>query len=1558
MLRIMKGLHLTLLTLLFISCLPQEKTTQCKSNEAYDSTQRRCVATLGANGQTVSISNVTPTTSYTISFSDASITHSVTISDPYSFGYQVRWYITKPSGATNLIGTGLALTFNHTAESTGSYILEAQVLDSNGTQIFDTRSWSINVIQETVPTVYTETASPFTTTTAGPDTTIDATIQNPDGISGVQYQWYVNGTAVAGESGSTSAVSLDVDFDFDPTSAASYFAGTGVYTIQLVLTDSSNNTYSSELWTATNNIPGFANVGVGTNSTTFAAATQTPADGSIVTVIDEHPISGTGFVYDAGYDPGGFRVTTTTTNDTPVDFCVTGTDDNDGTLDGVDGDGVWVDFLIDGNPIGGAIDVQMTNESTDYCLFEDVGIDFSYNLPSNIVTESHTLSMVVYDKFTGQTSFPKYKGYNEIQRFTYTLRVRQANTPPTVTILDTTDDPLENIECANKTSTQYSNCEITWGDNKDEFDIANAAQPIKLRIKVEDDDYDPLDAAESAEFELEVYVQNELADTSMPNKYSFSDCAVDPATTAIDGDGYFCDIIINPFDANGVVDYSTANFTIGALVRDKGSPYDSVTTRASNEVQWLVNSVLDYNDQIDIEPFDSDTDDSYVALASVPGTALTLEEDGGVGVTEEGVLIQFRVKVTDNQRDNHVISIDQLYCNDPDPDTCDPNNAAYVAANLVTKIPDVATTTVTWGDEDSADNTVAINHQIRYDALEGDDAIDTNGRGIAYYRVRVDDTTGAPSTNLPGVNCRGADVNDFDGDANTTEIVGDSFPACYTSDSEIVRINIDNKNPDARFDNPALADPALPSTINVFAGMPVTIDPGPVSDDSTADGENIEYAWVVSSDGGTSWKKIETNNDRILVWTPSPEIAFESQFSNQAIQLKLCLGDDGFQDGTDDEKTALDTDSTDADEEDCAANGTSRDSSTATGLGGLGDVWNVNVISNMALGMAYDNNSTANTGDGEIAVWIDPTSVDPIVKYMAYVTINKQIVVEKHVVTAAGVKGGSLDDDADGGADGATTGHLENIIFDASTDAAFASNEVTNLSMVGDPTNGSLYIAYMAPLNNGTVDSVHVRRINIGGSKTGFVHDGTFGWDPGYNDLTDNIVVASLGITAETINGDGNAEIVFTQSASAVAMSVTFDGLHGGSDSMVAGTDFCVPTSSCTTVNDTAQAFADAVVASTKTELQGLSAVANGATVEFIGISEDDHFQDDIGAADIGQIMINETTGKWQIPIIDIDQAGTDKFKISMYEGDLGVRIEDSNMTKTLLSGTGNVQATELANDRAADDTVIIAAKALSTGLIHVLEVSTANAVVENNTDVFTDSNITELKVAVSKEDSEFAPNAYITGKNDSGNLAFARIDSTLSTGPVSVDFDLDAGDIVAYEELDAGFAALSPINSYDITAGPEQYQMLLATHYNDHTYMIKIEGTTPAASCSYDSADLQNTDKCSAIQPIAFTNALNETDRVRSFDLGIAMSDVLEDAVIGDEGKTADENEGDFIGFANHIDLTGAGNASIDGAPVMGILNVRGTDATTTESTTFISPMTAVTNFHNSSYIIPYVAP
>ncbi len=1422
-----------IITALLASCLPQEKTTQCAQNEAFDATQRKCVATLGANSTTVTIANITPASSYSISTSDPSKTHTVTVSDPFNNGYQIRWNLTLPNGSTTLLGTGLSMTFNHTSFAAGTYIMEVLLLSSDGSTVFNSRSWSINVITDITPSITQVTASPFSTTTTSTPTTINATASNPDLIANVQYQWYVNGSAIAGQSGSFSGSVQALAFSFDPTSSSSYYTGANVYTVQLILSENvSGSNYSTATWIINNAIPGTANVTLGSSTT---LSTATPNSGQAITVIDELNISSGGFKYDVDGD-------LVLDN---VDLCVQADD-----INGVSGDGVFVDFLIDGVNVPGATNYQLTAAATSYCMNDIIlaggGSSYFYNLPESVVSESHTMTAVVYDKYAGTTGMPIYNGYTQLQTFNWILRVRQENTPPVITIVDTDAINGTKFSCTTETTTSNSGCQLTQS-------ASAALHQFDLTIDVSDDDYDP--AVNFDKFKVEFFINGELLDGAT-STVSDSDCFENYNETT-NTTRYTCSLLVNPYDTNGEIDPSGLSYTITAKVTDADSPYAAASPKESNTVTWLVSTVNDYNTGTAVNQFAANAADlvanptySYLSTVATPAVAIDLAG----GAVSEGDIIQFHVSVDDAERDSHTITIN--VCDD------------IVCTN--TLIPNIVTRTVT-STNDSNPRVSAVNYQI------SEDEVTTTNQGLVYYQVKVTDADGA-------------------------------------TDNTVFSLLVNNNNPDPAF-NTANFDPAVPSSLIAFTGLPLTIDPGTITDASTADGNTVLYQWLISSDGGTTWSMLNGATERVLVWSPGQEIDFANQ-TGTAVKLKLCLGDDGV-DAAGANKLAL--------------NGTNDDCKTA-GLDTSGGVaaaaWDVTVFSNMTLGRSYGDNTVANQSDGEIAVWIDPSSTDPVVKYMAYVNNGHQIVIEKIVTSADGTKGGSTEQG---------TEEMEAIVIDASTDINFASNAVTNLSMDGDEVNGALYIAYMAPISG--VDMVHIRRIDISGGKTGFIHDGKFGFDTGYDDLTNNIILASPGIDPPSVNASGLTELTFTDTTANITnMAVTFTGLQGSSYTLQAGVDFCIPAASCTTIAETATAFATAINASTEYALQGLTASASSTVVTLSGSPASDYLQQDVGASTIGQIVVNNTAGRFQLPIADVDLSGADKNKVSIVRGLLGRRIADASITKTSLAAS-TVQSQELANDLDANDVMILATKEANTGEIALYEIDTTLTVIESNTDLFSgetgNQNVSGLKVAVSKEDTEFDASAFIVGVNINGNLAYARVDETAG------DFDLAGA--VKNIDLDEGFDLTSSLDNFDITAGVEQYQLMIATvlpsthatHPNT-LFMGQITGDlNPTAECAYDSAAKQDLDKCMKILTTDTTATIQ--------DLPVALGDVLEDVTIGTIGASSatDENIGDFVPLAYQYQ-----NASTHTVPVLGLINIRGITLTSDET----SP--------GSTYLIPYVSP
>ncbi len=661
---------IVLLIFLLAGCLPQEKVTQCGSNEAFDATKRRCVQTRAVS-DTTNIASISPLNSYTLGPSDSSITHSITVSDPFDNGFTVKWFLTFPNGNTILFGTGTSVVLNPTNFAAGAYVLEVQLFDVTGNTNIDSRSWSINLRDEETPSIAPITSSPFSTRMTSSPTNISANISNSDGISNINYQWFVNGAAVAGESGTFSSSSTALDFDFDPRSTASYYIGAGSYTVTLQLTeDISNFQYDSFTWSIQNNLPEFA---------TASVAGTTPLSGSSITVIDEVEITNNGFFNSSGAN---------------VDFCV-----QVDSIDGVDNNGVFVDFKIDGNNIASATEIQISSASTAFCLSDEN--DFSYDIATQI-SELHDLEAVVYDKYTGTSDKPDYNGFTEISRFKWFLNVRAKNTNPTIVI----DSANTTLPCGSSTTTTGTACTITQDT------------PFQIAITVSDDDYDPADFSGGGDFEkfrVEFFLENELLDNSA--SLSSSDCFHD-FTQTNNSTRYICTLTINSYDTEGPINADLQSYSVYAQVTDEDSPFITPDNRTSNTVNWTINTVNPSNTAPVLNAFAQDNgstpagDDgqSYLAFQASPATAIDL--DGGS--VDENDTIQFFVSVSDAQRDSHTIRVDR--CADVNCDTV--------------SVPSIVSTTVT---ADSDDNPVrtALNYMIPESTVTG-----TNQASV-FYRITV-----------------------------------------------------------------------------------------------------------------------------------------------------------------------------------------------------------------------------------------------------------------------------------------------------------------------------------------------------------------------------------------------------------------------------------------------------------------------------------------------------------------------------------------------------------------------------------------------------------------------------------------------------------------------------------------------------------------------------------------------------------------------------------------------------------------------------------------------------
>lgn len=1461
--------------------MPQEKTARCNSGEAFDSGERKCVATLSSSN--ASIASITPASSYTISNADTSRTHSISVSDLTGSGFSVRWEVIAPNGNTTLLGTGLSLTFNHTSFVAGVYILEVKVLDTSGAIVSDSRNWSVNIIDETTPHIAQITGTPFSTTITSAPTTINASLNNPDLIANVNIEWSVNGSVQSASNFSTATRAES--FSFDPRSGSGYFTGSNTYTVQLTLKENITNAiYTTAIWTINNSLPGLASPILSATSPTVGLD-NIPVDQFVVQAIDKDSIGVGGFLADLN----GNNIFEASEE---VDFCVELEDTNtiaDDEDDGINNNGVFIDFQSNGVVIATA---QFTAENTPICLsVENPG--FFQSIPANIVAETQSLKAIVYDRFTGNTGRPRYKGFTELISFDWPTRVRQKNTPPRITIVNQNPGNLNNnpvlfpnnnnTQCDVQTPTTFSQCTVTQGQRTG----ALAEVPFAIGIEIDDDDYNSL--VDLAKFRVEFFLDGILLDGNHP--LSGSDCFHDFGEV-VGAASYICQIQLNPYDSNGPINPAGLNYTITAKVTDLDSPFIVASSSESNILNWRIATVNDFNSGTNLNAFGD---------APVVGDTASFVRRGGANITlatdiiNEMDNIVFHVSSNDLERDTFTLNL--FRCND--------NPAPAIGAPCVDETVPLATAVF---NSVNANNPkiVTLAHTISQDALNTQ-AVNDDETTVR-YRISVTDS-----------------------DSSTA--------------STDVDLRIQNVNQNPVF-NTAQFNPALPltSSLIAFTGFPMTIDPGSVTDSSLSDGENIRYQWLINIDANndgnftndSGYRAIPGAISRVLAWSPGQEIdlikaAGLNIHQGTAVKLKLCVGDDGLIDGTTDSKNPEGLNQ-------CPNNISALDTS-----GGVdANAWDVTVFSNMTKGRSDEdgagNKSFNNSShpNGELAIWVDPRSSNPVIKYMAYVNSSREIVIEKILTNADGTKAGS----ARIGNNTAqpSPGDIEFIAFPHSTDTNFANNIVTNLSMTGDIVNNFLYLAYMAPI--GGVDQVHIRRINIGGGKTAFAHDGKFGFDRSYSGMlaspnpliTDNS--GNINIT-QNASTNGLVQVEFT-AVPTLGVNVSFNGFTlGGLATLSAGTDFCGTggaISGCATTADTAASFMAAINNSLNPELQGISAthVAGSNIVVIQGMADGEFLESNISAQDLGEIYINQNLNKWVLPYINGGLPAPNKNKVSLFNGDLNTRLIDSNPASTNL--IASTAADEIANDMDSNERIIVATKTEISGEIAVMELDNFHNIVDGVSDLFSDTNISQIKVTVGKETSEFDQSAFIMGSNQNNRLAFARIDAPGE--------DFNFATAIIRVDLDPTYRIIEGITNYDITAGNEQNQLLVfgivdadVDGQKDEAVMFQITGaTTPVIDCSSDASAVQNDAKCMRITTGAILDAPAVGASEEVFNLRVALAEVMEDVTMGTDGATTGESIQDVLPIAFHAD-DGGGSINDDAQPNIGLINISGTSLSVDET-------------------------
>lgn len=482
-----------------------------------------------------------------------------------------------------------------------------------------------------------------------------------------------------------------------------------------------------------------------------------------------------------------------------------------------------------------------------------------------------------------------------------------------------------------------------------------------------------------------------------------------PATSP---DRYTCSVTLPAYGLTGRTT-PPGSYTITGYVIDETT--NGGAPQTSNPVSWTVNPTLGQSSPLIAAEGALTTTpttgtaaaglgDSFIALLASPGSPVL----DGVFVAE-GTDVLFNILVKDDERDNFNLRIDR--CVDVG---C---TVTSTVANdfLVSRV------------NDNVGRRATFSYKLPEDLIVG------AANGVITFRVSVQDKL--PDASLD--------------------------PA--TPVTQDITLDVSNSNPFPVWAGTAGANPAVGNVLSVVTGMPITLDPGTITDASTSDGNIIEYQWEISLDAGTTWNSITGATSRVLKWTPSSAIAGTN------VQLRLCLGDDG----------------------------TGNDLSLCTGLAAptapslpattrvVGPWTGITARSNT---LAKDAANPTMNGSG--TTWFDASGR---AYYMAYVSRNgtddSTIVVEKHAIANNG-----------------TISLAGTVSFPSEqTGTAY---DASNLSIVGQTntigtkTYKGLYISYVTQsLTNSITPRLRVRHIDITDNEFQFSYFGV----TESNETTDNI---------------------------------------------------------------------------------------------------------------------------------------------------------------------------------------------------------------------------------------------------------------------------------------------------------------------------------------------------------------------------------------------------------------------------------------------------------------------
>lgn len=826
------------LSLLLVGCMPQNKQTDCGTNEAFSATLRSCVPIIPSSNSFINISSFTP--SYNISAYKNNVTNiylAVGISNPYNQSYTLNWRRNYNGMDTNFSDDDAQpLNRNFTPASfssqVGAHIITVQVINSDN-QVVDSHSWTITLTE--LPTPFLTTPVPLngslgnvTKSASGLNFNITGFNNGGTILSSTQVTWsFDSGIPVPGTECSVSnscySTNPNASSTANYTTVATNTMAVGSHTVTAVLKDA-NQIYAQFTWTFTIVDPPKAKV-----SAVYIRDLDSNSNNQTV-------IARTGVPYSNVYDDslgGSFRnffltnaaQTSIYYDSGRTNFCIQFERDYGSQV----GSYVDVKFYLDGNASPVAT-VSTTAGDSKVCLSDATAaelLNVIYNNANPNATENHILTARIFDQaivgagkeYTYSSDFIAGSGAAAYP-ISWTIVVKPQNEAPTASFGATQLSSVlasTPLACTSTTATEKAGCGV----------FTDTDFRISL-LALKDDFYMlPFLAYADANFtySLRLYRNTTLVHTCTKTLSGMD------GTTDSTGPEFACTFNIPSFGASGPINTSLDTYHIEGEISDVGSPYSAygAVAKSSSTFKWYLN----------VE--ETNNAPTITNISPVSGTVLN-----------EGSTVNFQVSVDDLDRDNHTQNFYLCTKSAVADPTCSVNiplSGMTQTSNRSSNLVGVVTTSSITLPEDFL-------HQLTDATL--------NCRALTR-----------------GQTCSGVRF--------LAEVIDQPFTVAGIPTSQIQTYDVVNVNPAPQFNETLFSPDESLATHEAVTGIPFSFNPGTITDATNAailTERETRYQWYSSIDN-TTWVSIPGATSFVLNWTPAAEIAA----SGNNVYIKLCTQD-------------------------------------------------------------------------------------------------------------------------------------------------------------------------------------------------------------------------------------------------------------------------------------------------------------------------------------------------------------------------------------------------------------------------------------------------------------------------------------------------------------------------------------------------------------------------------------------------------------------------------------------------------------------------------------------